>query len=113
MITSINASNGFIITSSFGSSGPYLSDNTNDPSHGLVRYRQNRFEIYDGFAKSWIPHYGESIQLGLDARVNFVLDWAEKKMAEETREKELLEKHPALQKAKENYDIIRKLVENE
>lgn len=113
MITSINSSSKFIITSSFGSSGPYLSDNNNDPSHGVVRYRQNRFEIYDGFARTWIPHYGESVQLSLDARVNVVLDWAEKKMSEEAREKELLEKHPALQKAKENYDIIRKLVEHE
>jgi hypothetical protein len=113
MINELHAHSGIIVNNNFGAPAPYLADNPNDTLNGLVRYKHSNFEIYDGYNKQWVTYFGQTVNITLDPRVQNVLSWVEQKMADEAREKELLEKHPALQKAKENYDIIRKLVENE
>lgn len=96
---------------------PYLNEhnnyNNNSSFHGAVRYKGNRFEIYDANANNWLPHIGNEVTISVDPNLSVVLDWAREKMVKEAKEEELLKKHPALQKAKENYDLIRILVENE
>jgi hypothetical protein len=49
----------------------------------------------------------DNIELGT------VVEWAKQKMEQELREQALAEQFPAFARAKENYDIIRRLVENE
>ena len=56
---------------------------------------------------------GSSLTLSLSPRVESVIIWAEQKMEEEQRERELCRKYPALQQAKENYDLIKTMVEND
>lgn len=114
MIRDLNAHSDIIVNNNYGGGSiPYIADIPNDPLNGIVRYRHSNFEIYDGSSKQWISYYGQSINITLEPRIRNIITWAEQKMVAEAREQELLEKHPALQKAKENYDIIRKLVENE
>jgi hypothetical protein len=40
------------------------------------------------------------------------VEWAKQKMEQELREQQLAEQFPAFARAKENYDMIRMLVEN-
>lgn len=91
---------------------PYIVDDANDPSNGMVRFRGDRFEIYDSFNKRWVIYTGDSLTLSLSSHLSKVVAWVEKKMAEEYIEEELRKKYPALQTAKDNYDTIKALVQN-
>ena len=91
---------------------PYI--NMANPSAGNVRYNGGltKFEVYDGY--NWlqidnIPVAGISLTPAAEAAIQ----WAQQKMIEESKIKALCEKFPALQKAKDNFDIIKALVENE
>jgi hypothetical protein len=67
-------------------------------------------EVYsDG---SWIST-DELIAIQLPDGTQNVLQRARKKMAEEQKLKELCEKYPGLKQAKEKYEIIKALVEND
>lgn len=92
---------------------PYIVDDANDPSNGAVRYRGNHLEVYDSMNKRWVMHMGSSVVLTLSPRIESVVIWAEQKMEEEQRERELCEKYPALQIAKNNYETVKALVQNE
>ena len=90
------------------SSLPYI--NMSVPSAGMMRYNGNSqsIEVYDG--SNWIQLGMESSTIGTSLALDETVVWAQTKMAEEKRIKELCEKFPALQKAKDNFDIVYKLV---
>jgi hypothetical protein len=113
MIKTVYAHSGLMNNNNFGSSGPYIANNTNDPSHGAVRYRESNFEIYDSFNKTWITYFGETANITLEPRIHILLEWVEQKMQEEHRERKLLETYPALKTAKDNYELIKALIKNE
>ncbi len=113
MIKTVHAHNGIMINNNFGSGAPYIVDDANDPSNGAVRYRGSNFEIYDSYNKRWVIHLGETVSITFEPRIHTLLSWVEQKMFEEQRERELLEKYPALQIAKDNYDTIKALVQHE
>jgi hypothetical protein len=76
---------------------------------GEVIAINGQLQVYDGSAfvpitaTSWV----DSIELGT------VVEWAKQKMEHELREEEMARQFPAFAKAKENYEMIRRLVENE
>lgn len=104
--------NSIMITYS-SSSGPYVNASYSDARaiDGDVRYNNNNFEVYSNGC--WMMVGEESTDVQFSQRWKSVLEWAEKAMEAETEEKELLERSPALRKAKENYDMIKALIEND
>ena len=85
-------------------SGPYLSVlnspgaspyiNTSQPMTGMVRYVSNRLEVYDG--GSWLQVGGGSASVSLTAEAIEILDWAKKRMSEESKIKRLAESNPTI-----------------
>lgn len=85
-------------------SGPYLSVmhspgaspyiNPSQPMTGMVRYNSNRLEVYDG--SSWQQVGGGTASISLNAEAIEILDWAKKRMAEESKIKRLAETSPTI-----------------
>jgi hypothetical protein len=71
---------------------PYID--ATRPSAGMVRYLNNNFEIYDG--SNWMTMQASYPQVELSGEVQSILAWAQGKMAEEARVKELAAKHPTV-----------------
>lgn len=92
MIRNITAGYGIHIGGSNSYSTPYI-DSTR-PSAGMMRYINNNIEVYDG--SSWLMIQSSYPQVELDANAQAVLIWAQAKMAEEARIKQLAEKHPTV-----------------
>jgi hypothetical protein len=113
MIRNLTAGPGIHIANNSYST-PYID--ATRPSAGMVRYLNNNLEIYDG--SSWMIMQSSFPQVELSGHVQAVIQWAEKKMAEEARIKELAAKHPtvadaldAVAKAEEQVRIVAALVE--
>lgn len=116
MIRNITAGYGIHIGGSTGYSTPYID--ATRPSAGMVRYLNNNLEIYDG--SSWIIMQASYPQVELSGHVQAIIQWAEKKMAEEARVKELAAKHPsvadaleAVKLAEEQVQIVAALVDTQ
>ena len=110
MIKNITAGPGLVIEHNHISM-PYF--NMTAPSAGMLRYNggSQAFEVYDGFA--WITMYGLVPQVNLDTEVYKMLVWASKKMKDEQELDALCQKYPALEKAKEKFDLVRQIVTND
>ena len=115
MIRNLTAGYGIHVSNNSYST-PYIDPNR--PSAGMVRYLNNNLEIYDG--NSWMIMQSSYPQVELNGHVQSILLWAEKKMAEEARIKELAAKHPtvadaleAVAKAEEQVRIVAALVDTQ
>lgn len=96
---------------------PYI--NMNAPSSGMVRYNGNtkNLEVFDGSSNVWIQMYGQTADIQLSGDVLLTVNWAKKKIAEETEWEKLAETNDAvkialenMKKAKQQLDITAKLV---
>jgi len=83
---------------------PYTTNGNERSIEGEVRAINGQLKVFDGSA--WVQTV-DSIDLGT------VVDWAKQKMEQELREAEMAEQFPAFANTKENYELIRRLVENE
>ena len=86
---------------------PYL--NTSQPMTGMIRVNPNmgRTEVYDG--QNWIQ-FGADAHVDLSETTKQTLAWAQEKMLEEHRLKELMGQHPGLKDAYERLEIMKILV---
>lgn len=118
MIKNIAAGQGLTV-SNVGTSWPYFSSyaGNNNPSTGIVRYdgQTQALQVHDGSMWHNLPTSTPLVELSYD--VHELLKWAKKKRDEEYNLKELVEKHPTLEaakqqldKAKEQMDILVALV---
>lgn len=92
------------------SSSPYISVgsspspyfNMSTPSAGMMRYNGNNssVEIYDG---SYWQTCNSFQEINLTAKTNEILNWAEKRMAEEKERNQLAKQHPAIASALEHF----------
>lgn len=88
---------------------PYTNNGTERGIEGEVRAVNGQLQVYNGAVfepiqtTAWVD----------DIDLETVINWAKQKMEQELKEKELTEKFPAFAKTKENYETIRRLVENE
>lgn len=96
---------------------PYI--NMNAPSSGMVRYNGNKkhLEVYDGSSNIWMQIYGQTADIAISPQVQVVVDWANKKIAEESEWEKLAKTNDAvkialenMKKAKQQLDITAKLV---
>jgi hypothetical protein len=88
---------------------PHTSNGDERAVIGEVRAVNGHLMVYDGsrFIPIHTTAWVDSIDLGT------VVEWAKQKMEQELREQALVEQFPAFAKAKENYELLRMLVENE
>lgn len=108
MINSILGKGNVVVSHS--SSKPYISPGAQ--SAGMVRYSPNsqNLEVYDGVA--WLQ-LSTHVEIGLTSETEMLLDWAREKMLEEQRIDELCKQHPGLAKARDNYEMFKRLVDTE
>ena len=119
MIKGINTSTGIQVDSGY-TSWPsfYTNPSSTNTLVGQVRYNgagQN-MEVYDG--SNWLVMSAAFPTLSLEPHVQAVVEWAQKKMAEESHLRELAARNPsvkdaldALQRAEEQVRIVAALVQ--
>jgi hypothetical protein len=83
---------------------------------GAVRVVNGQQEVWNG--TSWMIMYGGSVTINLTKRAEAIMEWADKKMAQEHRAEELAKAKPAVadalaaaKHAQEQLDIILLLTE--
>jgi hypothetical protein len=91
---------------------PYYVPDNSVPMDGAVRTNKGGLEYYDSSIKDWLPLPGTEVRLELGPIARTVLDWAHEKMIEEQKLEELVKKYPSLKAAKENYEIVKAMVEH-
>lgn len=91
MIRTISAGEGINISGNIYNA-PYID--TTKPSAGLVRYTNDNLEVYDG--SSWLPLHSSYPQIEISDHVKAILAWAQDKIAEEERLKELAAHYPTV-----------------
>lgn len=92
---------------------PYIIAVDGKPMDGVVRTNQGGLEYYDSDCEVWFPLPGRETTVEIAPHYQTVLNWAMDKMLKEQQEQELMEKYPALKKAKENYETVKAMVEND
>jgi hypothetical protein len=116
MIQTISVNSSHIYGSISDSGAPYVSPNDSIPMMGMVRYINQRFEVYNG--GSWLPMSGGYVNISMNGASSEALDWAVNKMSQEKRIIELAKENPtvadaydAVKHAQEQLDIILTLTE--
>jgi hypothetical protein len=100
------------ITISCGdTSVPYINQNTINPMIGMIRVWGSDTQVFDG--NSWLNMNSSYATVSLDQESQLLLDWARRKMVEELNLKELLHKHPGLKDAKDRYEVMLALVQED
>jgi hypothetical protein len=111
MIKGINSSGRYITVTGGSNSGPYISPGA--AAAGMLRWNPNlnQMEVNDG--NSWISMNMGYPTIEMTPEAESLLDWARQRRAEEAKMQDMIEKYPALKKAKENYDLIWNLIKDE
>ena len=78
---------------------------------GDLRLNNSQLEVYH--AGCWTLVGDQSFGLQMSQRGEEILQWAEQKMHEEQKLEELCKKYPSLKEAKDKYEMIKALVEND
>jgi hypothetical protein len=78
-------------------------------SAGLLRYNGNNqcVEVYNGMA--WYPIDDTNISIDLSEYGQEIFSWAEQKMLEERKLKDLMERHPGLKDLHDKFEIMKVL----
>lgn len=120
MIKGLNTGIGLQIDGGY-TSWPTFYNNSASNSNSLVgqvRYNGSAqcMEVYDGM--TWLSMGTAHPTINLSTHVQAVVDWAQKKMAEEARLEKLAQEHPALadalaalRRAQEQVQIVTALVQ--
>lgn len=111
MITTAYSSSSLLNVSVSGSV-PYIGGGTAVPMLGMIRWNPGMrcAEIYDGTV--WHA-YAQNLTVDLSPEIESTVRWAQKKQAEEAELDELCRKHPGLQAARDQLEIMRRLVKHE
>ena len=102
MINSINSGNGgtYLQVSGYNNN-PYVSVDHSNPATGMIRMNGNNMEVFNG--SGWLS-FGTSAEVSLTGAAVSALDWCHKKMAEETKIKELAAKNVTVADALARYE---------
>ena len=79
--------------------GPYV--NMSQPSAGMVRFNNNRFEVYDG--AGWQTISMNSAHMDVSNKTREILRWAEAKMNQEREIMRLVESNPTVADVYQDY----------
>jgi hypothetical protein len=111
MINGITPGGRYITVSGSSGSTPYISPGA--VGAGMVRWNPNMncMEVSDGSVWKTLSMDYASVSLTPDAES--LLDWARRKRDEEQNLEAMMEKYPALKKAKENFDLMLNIVKDD
>ena len=120
MIKTINTGTGLTINNGYTNWPTFYNNATSSGNTliGQVRYNgaSQNMEVYDG--SSWLMISAAFPMLSLAPHVQAVVEWAQKKMAEESRLRELAARNPSLRdaleavkRAEEQVQIVAALVQ--
>jgi len=103
MINSIHSGNGGSLHVSGHNNTPYVyPDPSGNPATGMIRMNGNHCEVYNG--SNWLA-FGSTAEVSLSGAAISALDWCHKKMAEETKIKELAAKSVTVADALARYEL--------
>lgn len=104
MINNIYGTSGWIAVNGNSNSMPYI--NPSQPMAGMLRVNtsMNRVEVYDG--ATWLS-MGKDASVDVSERAKQVLAWAEGKMIEEQKLRELMERHPGLKSLHDQLEMMK------
>jgi hypothetical protein len=96
MIKTISTSSPFITVSGGNPGSTYIGNYSNAAGVGNMRYNPNNqnIEVYDG--STWIILSAHHANISLSDETVRLLEWAKKKMLEETERNKLAETNPAI-----------------
>lgn len=101
MIKGINTGTGLQVTNGYTSWPTFYNTSaaSNNTLVGQMRYNgsSQNIEVFDG--ASWLIVSSSYPTIELSPHVQSIINWAQTKMAEETRLKELAREHPSLKDA--------------
>jgi hypothetical protein len=101
MINNIHTSTAGYINVGGYNNNPYVSVDHNNPISGMIRMNGSNMEVYNG--SGWMQ-FGGTAEVSLTGAAISALDWCQKKMAEETRIKELAAKSVTVADALAQYE---------
>ena len=108
MINNIYGNSQWLDVQTYQGNKPYI--NTTQPIAGMVRYNIHNggcMEVYDG--STWQPFANGSANIDLNQDTKRILEWAEKKMHEDQKLKELLARHPGLKDLNDKFEMMKVL----
>lgn len=105
MIKDITGGIGINVSSSVGSSYPYISPNSNNPSVGQLRLINGNFEVHDG--SSWRIVPSSYATIAFSGETESLLAWVRKKRNEEQEREAMAERNPAIK------DLMKQIAEKE
>jgi hypothetical protein len=108
MINNIHGNSQWLNVETYNGNKPYI--NTTQPIAGMVRYNTHNgggMEVYDGGTWQTIANGSANIDLSEDTKR--ILEWAEKKMQEDQKLKELLARHPGLKDLNDKFEMMKAL----
>jgi hypothetical protein len=101
MINAISVTGKYTVVHGGHNNTPYV--NNNNTSAGMVRYNNGNIEVYDG--TTWLLMTGSVATVGISPIAEAAIEWAMKKMQEETEMEHLASQHPAIRAA---YDTFKR-----
>lgn len=103
MINNIYSGKGSAYLNVIGyNNNPHVSPSPSNPATGMIRMNGNNMEVFTG--SSWMQ-FGANAEVSLTGAAISALDWCQKKMAEETRIKELAAKSVTVADALARYEL--------
>lgn len=84
---------------------PYIGSNTSNPMQGMVRINGSDLQVFDG--SSWLSMGGSYATVDLNPDTQNILEWARKKMNEESEWIRLAEQNKSVAIALENLNKAR------
>ena len=114
MLKGLTGGKGTVVNNG-SSSWPYISSNSNNPIHGMLRLNGSDLQVFDG--STWLNMSSSWASVELDADTHSLLEWARLERTKQKVMAERIEQNPALKKAyeavvraQENFDILDKIV---
>ena len=106
MINNIYGASGWIAVNGNPNSMPYI--NLSQPMAGMLRLNPstNTIDVYNG--STWMS-VSNDVSIDFSERVKQVLAWAEGKMIEEQKLRELMERHPGLKSLHDQLEMMKML----
>jgi len=111
MIGSLISNSNHVTVSGGVSSAPYISPGA--AGAGMMRWNPNMQCVEVNNGNTWLPFNESQVCIDLGPDEQRVLEWAARKMQEEENLEAMMEKYPALRKAKENFDLVLNLTKDD
>lgn len=107
MINNVYGNSAWVNVQTFSGNRPYI--NTTQAAAGTVRYNHNNnggcMEVYDG--QNWVPIANGTVNVDLNENVKQTLMWAENRMHEDIKLKEMMERHPGLRDLHDKLEMMK------